>query len=176
MVFTTKVNVHDIFKEFEDVLQSEPGRTTLTEHKINTNHMRPIRLNPYRIPYAYRDAVAKELEEMEERGIIEPSHSEWSSPIVVAVKKDGNIRLCVDYQRLNGAIPMDAYSMPRIDELIDRLGKAEFITTLDLAKGYWQIPMAESDRTKTAFTTPKGLYQFKVMPCGLNGALQCSRE
>ena len=137
-----KVNVHDIFKEFEDVLQSEPGMTTLTEHKISTNHMKPIRLPPYRIPYAHRDAVAKELEEMEERGIIEPSHSEWSSSIVVAVKKDGNIRLCVDYRRLNGATPMDAYPMPRIDELIDRLGKAEFITTLDLAKGYgkylWQ--------------------------------------
>ena len=65
---------------------------------------------------------------------------------------------------------MDAYPMPRTDELIDKLGKAKYITTLDLASGYWQVPMAKEDRPKTAFTTPKGLYQFKVMPFRLNGA------
>ena len=103
-------------------------------------------------------------------GVIEPSQSEWSSPIVVVKKKDGNIRLCIDYRRLNSTTPFDAYPMPRTDELIDRLGGAKYITTLDLAKGYWQVPMKEEDKAKTAFTTPNGLFQFKVMPFGLSGA------
>ena len=107
---------------------------------------------------------------MEESGIIEPSCSEWASPIVVAKKKDNSIRLCVDYRKLNAATPMDAYTMPRVDELLDKVGKATFVSTLDLARGYWQVPVAEKDRAKTAFITPNGLYQFCVMPFGLNGA------
>ncbi len=107
---------------------------------------------------------------MELSGIIEPSFSEWASPIVIVKKKDGKIRICVDYRKLNANTPMDAYPMPRVDELIDRLGKATYITTLDLARGYWQVPVSEKDRLKTAFITPKGLFQFRVMPFGLNGA------
>ena len=165
-----KEDLGKMFMEFEDVLQSKPGQTDVTEHNIHTTSDRPIKVLPYRIPHAYREEVAKESEEMERRGIIEPSHSEWSAPIVVVRKKDNKIRLCVDYRRLNATTPMDAYPMPRMDELIDKLGKAKYITTLDLASGYWQVPMSKEDRPKTAFSTPKGLYQFKVMPFGLNGA------
>ena len=159
----------EILSEFKDVLQGKPGQTHVTEHTIDTD-AKPVRLPPYRIPYAYREEVMKELQEMEESGIIEPSRSEWASPIVVARKKDGGIRLCVDYRKLNASTPMDAYPMPRTDELLDKLGNAKYITTLDLARGYWQVPMAEKDRPKTAFITPNGLYQFRVMPFGLNGA------
>ena len=79
---------------------------------------------------------------MEQRGIIEPSHGEWSAPIVVVHKKDNKIRLCVDYCCLNAMTPMDACPMLRTDELIEKLGKGKYITTLDLASGYWQIPMS----------------------------------
>ena len=152
------------------MLQGTPGRTNLTEHSINTGTAPPIRLPPYQIPYAYREAVREELEEMKKSGVIEPSHGEWSSPIVVVKKKDGNIRMCVDFRRLNSVTPADAYPMPRADELIDKIGKAKYITTLDLSKGYWQVPMKEEDKVKTAFTTPSGLFQFTVMPFGLSGA------
>ena len=75
-------------------------------------------------------------------------------------KKDGSIRLCVDYRKLNSVTPMDAYPMPRVDDLIDRLGNAKYISKLDLSRGYWQVPVAPEDQAKTAFTTPGGLFQF----------------
>ena len=107
---------------------------------------------------------------MENDGVIEQSTSEWAFPIVLVKKKDGTMRMCVDYRRLNEHSRTDAYSMPRVDDLIDRLGKSKYITTLDLARGYWQVPMAEESQPLTAFVTPFGLYQFRVMPFGLNGA------
>ncbi|KAL5517048.1 hypothetical protein EMCRGX_G002515 [Ephydatia muelleri] len=80
------------------------------------------------------------------------------------------MRFCIDYRRLNAVTQVEAYPMPRIDDIIDRLGKARFISTLDLTRGYWQMPVPTEDWAKTAFVTRKGLYQFKMMPFGLNGA------
>ena len=165
-----KEQLRQLREEFADVMRDQPGRTTLAEHQIETGSARPVRLPPYRLPHAYRESVKKELKEMQEQGIIEPSTSEWASPVVLVKKKDGALRLCVDYRKLNGASLSDAYPMPRIDELIDRLGHARYITTLDLTRGYWQVPLAESAKSKTAFATPFGLFQFNVMPFGLQGA------
>ena len=89
---------------------------------------------------------------------------------MIVKKKDGTIRLCVDYRRMNALSRVDSYPMPRIDELIDMLGRAVYIATLDLTKGYWQVPVAKRDQPKTAFTTPFGLFQFRRMPFGLQGA------
>ena len=128
--------LRDLFKEFEDVLSSRPGRTEGVEHQIETGAANPVHLPPYRLPHAYRETVQRELKEMIAEGIIEPSTSEWTAPIVLVPKKDGSLRLCVDYRRLNGVTQSDAYLMPRVDKLIDRLGGAKFITTLDLTRGY----------------------------------------
>ena len=122
------------------MFSGKPGKTTLTEHHIETGSSCPIRLLSYRLPQAYRKAVKDELDEMLDNGIIEPSRSEWSFPIVLVSKKDGSLRMCVDYCKLNSVSRNDNYSMPRIDELIDRLGKARFVSTIDLTKGYWQVP------------------------------------
>ena len=162
--------VEELLHSFADVLKDTPGRTGMMQHPIETKDGQAVRLPPYRLPHAYRDTVRKEIDDMLEQGIIEPSTSAWSSPIVLVNKKDGSLRLCVDYRRLNEKSMVDAYPMPRIDDLIDRLGKAKFVTTLDLTKGYWQVPVVDGDRAKTAFTTPFGLYQFNVMPFGLQGA------
>ena len=107
---------------------------------------------------------------MEENGIIERSSSELAFPIVLVKKKDRSLHMCVDYRRLNMISEYDAYPMPHVDDLIDALGKARFITTLDLAQGYWQVPMGKESRTRTAFATPYGLFKFQVMPFGLQGA------
>ena len=103
---------------------------------------------------------------MLEEGMIEPSSSEWASPIVVIKKKDDAIQLSVDYRKLNTGTELDAYLMPQVDDILDNVGQVKYITTLDLAKGYWQVPVAEEDRHKMAFITTQRLFQFKMMPFG----------
>jgi hypothetical protein len=85
-------------------------------------------------------------------------------------KKDGGIRFCVDYRKLNSVTEKDVYPLPRIDDTLDKLGKCKYFTTLDLASGYWQIELEEKDKPKTAFITPEGLFEFNVMPFGLTNA------
>ena len=165
-----KGDLQKLLDEFVDTMSDIPGKTDLIEHDINAGSARPVRQPPYRLPQAYRAAVKEEIEEMLHSGIIEPSSSEWSSPIVLVNKKDGTMRLGVDYRRLNAVSEADAYPMPRIDDLIDRLGHAKYVTTLDVTKGYWQVPISDQARAKTAFVMPFGLYQFRVMPFGLQGA------
>ena len=114
-----RTELRRLLEEFADVFQNKPGRTSVNEHHIGTGLAQPVRLPPYRLPHAYHEAVKKELQEMLSSGIIEPSSSEWSAPIVLVKKKDGSIRLCVDYRRLNQVSRSDAYPMPRVDDLID---------------------------------------------------------
>ncbi len=103
-------------------------------------------------------------------GVIEESHSDWASPIVLVPKTDGSVWFCVDYRKVNAVSKFDTYPMPRVDELLDRLGTARFYSTLDLTKGYWQIPLSPLSKEKSAFTTPFGLHQFVTLPFGLFGA------
>ena len=114
------------------VFQTLPGYTTLAEHRIQTEGVVPVHLSPYRISQAFRETVHSELKEMLDHGIIERSTSDWVSPMVTIQRKDGSLRLCVDYRRLNTLSKADAYPMPRVDELIDRVGNANFISTIDL--------------------------------------------
>ena len=155
---------------YPSVLAKTPGRTTLGKHYINVGDVVPVQQKPYRIPYSQRELVKKELNRMLEARVIKPSTSPWASPITLVPKKDGDVRFCVDHRKLNWLARFDVYPMPRIKEMIDTMGQARVISTLDLAKGYWQIPMDEGSRDKTAFTTPFGLFEFEVMPFGLHGA------
>ena len=107
---------------------------------------------------------------MGNRGVIRPSKSPWSSPVVLVGKKDGSTRFCVDFRKVNAVTRKDVYPLPRIDETLDTLGGARYFTTLDLESGYWQVPLKEDDMQKTAFSTHTGLWEFTVMPYGLCGA------
>ena len=150
--------------------EGERAETDLTRFNIDTGDALPKKQPARRIPFAVREEVTKQIEEMESTGVIRPSSSAWASPIVLVKKKDGGTRFCVDYRQLNSVTKKDTYPLPRIDDLLDQLGKARFFTTLDLAAGYWQIRMAPEAREKTAFATHRGLYEFEVMPFGLTNA------
>ena len=104
------------------------------------------------------------------KNIISPSQSPWSSPVILVRKKDGSLRFCVDYRKVNSVTRKDAYPLPRIDETLDTLAGSSWFTTLDLLSGYWQLEVAEKDKEKTAFSTREGLFHFNVMPFGLCNA------
>eukprot|EP00731_Ephydatia_muelleri_P024875 Em0016g1146a len=168
-----KEMLFSLLMEYKDVFSfrsSDLGHTSLLQHRINTGSEGPIQCPPRRIPQARREDVRRLLREMLDNGIVEPSEGPWSSPIVLAKKKDGTLRFCVDYRKVNTITKRDAYPLPRIDDTLGTLGGSKFFTTMDLASGYWQVEMAPEDRPKTAFSTPEGLYQFRVMPFGLCNA------
>ena len=165
-----KKQMTKLIGEFPMLTRLQPGKTRVIEHRINTDAQGPVHQRAYRIPPALKTEVVEELKELLDAGVVEESTSEWSSPIVVVKKKDGTNRICVDYRKLNATSKFDAYPKPRIDEMLDAVGQSEYLTTLDLTKGYWQVPMKEEDKTKTAFSSPLGLLQFTVMPFGLSRA------
>ncbi|CAM5155264.1 unnamed protein product [Eretmochelys imbricata] len=107
---------------------------------------------------------------MLQMGIIRPPGSAWASPVVLVPKPDGEIRFCVDYRKLNAVTRPDNYPMPRTDELLEKLGRTQFISTLDLTKGYWQVLLDESATERSAFITHVRLYEFNVLPFGLRNA------
>ena len=106
---------------------------------------------------------------MLDQGIIEPSKSGWSSPAVMTPKSDGTRRFCIDLRKVNAVTEPDAYPLPSMQDILRKLRKAKFISTLDLKSAYHQVPLAEEARAITAFTVP-GLFQFRRMPYGLMNA------
>ncbi|CAM4722355.1 unnamed protein product [Lepidochelys kempii] len=147
-----------------------PGLTERAYHSIDTGNAHPIRVQPYRVSPQAKTAIEREIQDMLQMGVIRPSESAWASPVVLVPKPDGEIRFCVDYRKLNAVTRPDNYPMPRTDELLEKLGRAQFISTLDLTKGYWQVPLDESAKERSAFITHLGLYEFNVLPFGLRNA------
>ncbi|KAL0154049.1 hypothetical protein M9458_050649 [Cirrhinus mrigala] len=146
------------------------GCTDLLQHTIPLLDDAPLRQRYRRLPPSQYDLVKTHIQELVEQGIVKPSCSPYASPIVVVQKKDGSIRLCVDYRQLNAKTRKDAFPLPRIEETLDALSGAKLFSTLDLASGYNQVSVAPQDREKTAFCTPFGLLEFNRMPFGLCNA------
>ncbi|KAI2666719.1 Retrovirus-related Pol polyprotein [Labeo rohita] len=155
-----KTDLQHLVSQFDDVFSLLPGQTNVVQHSIKTQPGVIVWQRPYRVPEARRCAIEEEIQHMLKLGVIEPSRSPWSSPIVMVPKPDGTLRFCNDFRRLNEVSEFDGYPMPRVDELLDRLGRARYISTLDLTKGYWQVPLSPEDKAKTAFSTPTGHWQY----------------
>lgn len=162
-------------KEFLDrelpLFNDTKGPTPLVEHTIKLKTSEPLKQRYYPRNPAMQDIMMTEVSEMLRDDIIEPSSSPWSSPVVLIKKPSGKYRFCIDFRRVNEASVKDAYPLPFISGVLNKLREANYITTLDLKNGYWQIPLQQDSRPVTAFTVPgMGLYQFKVMPFGLHSA------
>ncbi|XP_063075849.1 uncharacterized protein LOC134465891 isoform X1 [Engraulis encrasicolus] len=150
--------------------EEDYGRTSAVYHTIPTGNAAPIRQRYRPVPPSLYSELRTLLQGMLEGGVIKESSSPWAAPVVLVKKKDGSWRFCVDYRKLNEVTHKDAFPLPRVEESLTSLKKAEWYSTLDLASGYWQVEVHPSDKEKTAFATPVGLYQFERMPFGLCNA------
>jgi len=147
------------------------GTTPLITHEIRLLDSEPIKQRYRPINPKMQEIMNNEVDEMLATGVIEPAESPWSSPIVLVRKKDNKYRFCIDFQKVNEVSRKDAYPLPFINAILDKLRHARYISTIDLKNGYWQVPLAQASKPITAFTVPgRGLFQFRVMPFGLHSA------
>ena len=156
--------------EFPEVFSDLPGKTELCQLRIETGESAPIALRPYRPPDRMKDGVREEVDKLLDLGVAEPSFSPWASPVVPVPKKDGSLRICIDYRRLNSVTIPDPYYMSTLEEILEKVGSCGCLSKLDLSKGFYQIGIEEKSRDKTAFVTPFGKYRFNRMPFGLRNA------
>lgn len=168
-----KVELQTLLQRWRKVFavnEEDYGRTDLVQHQIHTGDTPPIKQKYRPLPPLMYKEIKILLADMLKKGVIRESSSPWAAPIVLVRKKDGSWRFCVDYRKLNAVTHKDAFPLPRIEETLTCLTRAEWFSTLDLASGYWQVEMDPKDREKTAFTTPLGLFEFDRMPFGLCNA------
>ena len=164
-------DVQVVFHKRASAITDVPGRTHLVSHIIEKTTDKPVPQKIYRTPQALRDKIKKELDAMLELGIIERANSPYASPITI-VRKPGSddIRICSDMRALNKVCVFDPYEMPRIDDILDQVAGAPFISTLDLTKGFYQVPLDPKSRPHTAFVTCFGQFQYTVLPFGLQNS------
>ena len=168
-----KIALANLLAEFSDVFSKDDydlGLCTLTEHVIDTGDAKPVKQPPRKVPLAFANEDKAALEELTKQGSIRPSTSPWASPIVLVRKKNGKVRPCVDYRKLNAVTKKDAFPLPRIQDCLDSVSGARFFSTLDITSAYNQVPVQDSDIPKTAFVTKYGLFEYTKMPFGLCNA------
>lgn len=162
----TKYN--DIFKLESDVLTTNNFYT----QKLTLNDNKPVFIKNYRMPHSQKAEVANQVNSLLKNNIIEPSVSNYNSPILLVPKKSTNgekkWRMCLDFRQLNKKLLPDKYPLPRMDDILDKLGRAKWFSTLDLFSGFFQIPLDPESRKYTSFSTEQGSFQYKVVPFGLN--------
>lgn len=139
-------------------------------HEIDTEGHPPLLSKPYHVPRSLEEDVEKKVAELLDHKIIIECSSPWNSPVVPIRKKNGDLRLCIDYRRINSVTAKKNFLTPDFQQIVDCLCEANYFSTLDLCQGYYQIPLAEADQLKSAFTTKSGQYCFTRMPFGLSGA------
>ena len=162
-----------LLESYSDVLSTDEfdlGCTNIVQHRIDTGSHKPSRQSLRPQARAHLPVIDKMLTEMQEQGVIEPCQSEWASNIVLVKKKDGSIRFCVDYRKVNNLTTKDAYPLPRIDTCLDTLAGAVWYSTFDLRSGFHQVAMDSQDINKTTFVCHRGTFRFPRMPFGLCNA------
>ncbi|KAD5960858.1 hypothetical protein E3N88_12330 [Mikania micrantha] len=168
------IDSHPVVCEYPDVFPDElPGLPPDREIEFSIDLIpgaQPISKAPYRMAPLELKELKEQLQELLELGFIRPSVSPWGAPVLFVKKKDGSMRLCIDYRELNKITIRNRYPLPRIDDLFDQLQGAKFFSKIDLRSGYHQLKIREEDVSKSAFRTRYGHYEFLVMPFGLTNA------
>ena len=152
--------------EYEHLFPDIPTRTDQIYHDVDIECSKPIKQHPYRMNPMKLQYLREEVQYLLDNDFIEPSQSDWSSPCILVPKPDGTFRMCTDYRKVNSVTKTDSFPVPRMDDCIDNIGQAKYVTKFDLLKGFWQIPLTDRAKEIAAFVTPDGLYQYKVMPFG----------
>ncbi|KAM7284397.1 uncharacterized protein ISCGN_001491 [Ixodes scapularis] len=162
--------LRDVISEHSCIFSDVPGKTDWAECRLELTTDTPVHVKQYPLPFATREGVEREVQEMERLGIIEKSQSPYNAPVLLVKKPDGTNRLCIDFRRLNDVLVADSEPMPRADAVFAAAGEKKYFSKVDFVKGYWQIPLSEESKPKTAFSTTSGLFQFRFMPFGIKTA------
>ncbi|CAM5133262.1 unnamed protein product [Eretmochelys imbricata] len=157
--------IQELCTSYAPTFSATPGLTEWAYHSIDTGNAHSIKVQPYWVSPQAKTAIEWEIQNTLQMGVIHPSGSAWASPVVLVPKPDGEICFCMDYRKLNAVTRPDNCPMPCSDELLKKLGQAQFISNLDLT-----VPLDESTKERSAFTTHVGLYEFNVLPFGLQNA------
>jgi hypothetical protein len=168
-----KIQLRHLLSEFKDAFSQHDldlGCLTAVKHKIETKHAPPVKQRMRRTPLGFRNVEQQHLDKMIKAGVIRPSTSEWASAPALVRKRDGSVRWCIDYRALNDRTIKDCFPLPIIEDCLDSLQGTTTFCTLDLASGYYQIKLEESDYKKTAFVTLYGLFEHTRMGMGLCNA------
>ena len=159
-----------LIHEYEHLFPDIPRRTDKIYHDVIVEDSKPIKQHPYRMNPLKQKYLQDELKYLLENDFIEPTQSNYSSPCILVPKSNGTYRMCTDYRKVNSVTKTDSFPIPRIDDCIDKVGNSKYVTKFDLLKGFWQVPLTDRAKEVSAFATPNGLYQYKVMPFGMKNS------
>ena len=159
-----------LIHEYELLFPDIPTRTDKIYHDVIVEDSKPIKQHPYRMNPLKQKYLQDEVKYLLENDFIEPSQSNYSSPCILVPKSNGTYRMCTDYRKVNSVTKTDSFPIPRIDDCIDKVGNSKYVTKFDLLKGFWQVPQTERAKEVSAFATPNGLYQYRVMPFGMKNS------
>ncbi|KAL1249464.1 hypothetical protein QQF64_020469 [Cirrhinus molitorella] len=165
--------MHDVVKlvtSFPSLFSDVPSQTNAMRHDIDVQNAKPIKQHAYRVNAVKRAVMKKETDYLVENGLARYSCSSWSSPCLLVNKPDGSVRFCMDYRRVNAVTVPDSYPLPRMEDCVDSIGSAKFVSKLDLLKGYWQVPLTQRASDISAFVTPDCFMQYNVMAFGMRNA------
>ena len=165
-----KDDVQSLIRSYPALFGDVPSRTTVLEHDIDVGDASPIKQHAYRCPLPKRELMKKEVDYLLENSLAKPSHSSWSSPCLLSPKSDGSPRFCTDFRKVNAVTVPDSFPLPRMEDCVDSIGAATYITKLDLLKGYWQVPLTPRASEISAFVTPDHFLQYTVMAFGMRNA------
>lgn len=171
-----KNKILPLCREFNDIFALETDKMTVNNFYQQTVKLKddsPVYIKNYRQPHSQKEEIKRQVDKLLKNDLIEPSASEFNSPVLLVPKKGANNpkkwRLCIDYRLVNKKLIADKFPLPRIDDILDNLGRAKLFSVIDLFSGFHQIPiMGEKSRDITSFSTPDGSFRWKVVPFGLN--------